>query len=302
MGQCQTCTPQPTRRQRSVVEFALALRHIWRHRIWLVPVVIVAIVAALAATYKTSLFPPSIESKSFEYGAASTKVLLDSPGSSLAEISSPISGVTERTILYASLLDTLPVRREIGRLAQVPWQQISVSGQTESQGASEKAGASQRASQLLAADQTASLYFAAEPEQPVISLYAQAPTAEQASRLVDAAPIALERYANTLENRRNVPPSKRIEFHQLGPAQAGMLASGADKVFGLLVALFVLFVGCLLVVLVPRFILEFRKADAYEHRSQSALAVPPLHTAQDGELENGSSPTLEAPQGQIDRG
>ena len=284
------------------MEFALALHHVWRHKIWLLPVAIVAIVAALAVTFKTSLFPPSLESKSFEYGAASTKVLLDSPGSSLSEISSPISGVTERTILYASLLDTLPVRKEIGKLAHIPWQKISVSGQTESQGASEKAGASQRASQLLAANQTASLYFAAEPEQPVISLYAQAPNADEARRLVGAAPIALQRYAGTLEDRRNVPPSERIEFHQLGPPQAGMLASGANKVLGLLVALFVFAFGCLLIVLVPRFIIEFRKAGANEHQSRSALAIRPVHTTKNGELENGSSPTLEAPQGQIDRG
>ncbi len=278
------------------MEIALALRHIWRHRIWLVPVTIVAAIGGLVASYHVSFAPPSIKSEGFEYGAASTQVLVDSSNSSLAELETPIGQIGERAALYAELLNTQPVRREIGRLAHVPWEEISVSGQDATPS---EPNAEQRSSQILSAKEAVTLFFTVNKEQPIIGLSSQAPTADKARRIVSAAVPSLRKYVNLIESKRNVPGSRRVEFQQLGAPQAGTLASGSGKIIGLLVALFIFCVGCLLIVLVPRFLSDLRKAGAIEYRSSVLVGAPARRPLRPRRLKTVQAPPWIPPRGTV---
>ena len=185
------------------MEIALALRQIWRHKIWLIPAAVAGVVAALVVSYKVSVAPPSLGSESFRYGAASTKVLFDSSNSSLAQLDTPVSAISERAGLYASLLETAPVLRSIGRSVGVPWQAIGVSGQTE---APTEPAAAQRSSQLVSEGRQLTLFYSVTPGQPIVDIYSQAATADQARRLATGAVGALRNYVSTLEMRRQIPP------------------------------------------------------------------------------------------------
>ncbi len=274
------------------MELALTLRHIWRHKIWFIPIAVVAAIAGLTVSYNVSVVPPSLGSQSFQYGAANTKVLLDSSDSSLAQLETPVSAISERAGLYASLLETAPVLRTIGKTVGVPWQAISVSGQTE---VPTEPGSAQRSSQLVSEGRELTLFYNVTPGQPIIDVYGQAATASEAKRLTTSAVGALRDYTAALERRRRVPASQRVALQQLGPAQAGTLASGSGVGVGILVAMLVFCAGCLLIVFIPKLLLDLRKAAAVEHRPQADLAdmrLPPASQA--AELSNGSDPALGA--------
>jgi hypothetical protein len=255
------------------MEFALALRQLWRRRIWLVPAAIVSILAALAVVYNTSLFPPALKSKSFEYGAASAQVLVQPvQPAALAEVTASSTVPSGQVALYAALLQSQPLRRAIGRDARIPWPSLAVEGQ-----ASTEPGASQRSSQLVTAGRTLSLFYSVEPGTPIISLYAQAPEAGTAERVVGAAARSLQTYVEDLQKRSNTPHSQQMRILSLGKAESGTLASGAGKSIGVLVALLVFLACCLLIVFIPRFVVALRRAGAAEDGwgSVPVSMVPP---------------------------
>ena len=281
------------------MELALALRSLWRSRIWLLPVAVVAIVASIAVTCTASILPPELKLRgSFEYGAATARVLLDSSESSLAQLDTPISAISERAGLYASLLETEPVRRRMGELARTPWQGINVSGQTEAPG---EPGAAERSSQLVSEGRETTVFYSVAPGQPTIDLYTQAPTAMQARRLASSAVKSLQEYVSGLERRRRIPPGRRVEFEQLGAAQAGVLAAGSGVLVGLLVGLFVFGLGCLAIVLVPRLVLDLRKATVAEQQALRVAGVA-AQPAEHAKLGNGTGPALDPAQGDAERG
>lgn len=259
------------------MEFALALRQLWRHRIWLVPVTILSILAGLAVTYHASLFPPSLGSKSFEYGAATAQILVQpSEPAALAEVTASSSVPPGQVALYAALLQSQPLREAIGSKAGIPGSALAVEGQ-----ATNEPGASQRSSQIVEEGRNLTLFYSIEPGTPIISLYAQAPDAATAERIVTSAAGSLQRYVKELQKRSNTPPSQEMTLLALGKPQAGTLASGAGKSIGVLVALLVFVVGCLLIIFVPRFLIALRRAGAIEAAQPGPVPIPmvPPHEA-----------------------
>ena len=111
---------------------------------------------------------------------------------------------------------------------------------------------------------TLSLFFRLESGVPIISLYAQAPIPEVASRIVTGATKSLSRYVNGLQKKTNTPEAQQVKFVTLGQPEAGTLAAGTDKVLGIVVAILVFGAGCLLIVFVPRLALALQRAKATE--------------------------------------
>lgn len=274
------------------MEFALAMRHLWRHRIWLVPVAIVSVLAALAVVYHASLFPPALKSKSFEYGAATAQILVQpAEPAELAELTASSGVPPGQVALYGALLQSQPLRKEIGRGAKIPWASLAVEGQ-----ATNEPGATQRSTQLVTAGRALSLFYSIEPGTPIISLYAQAPEAATAQRIVTTAASSLQKYVKELQKRSNTPRSQEMRIISLGKAQAGTLASGAGKSIGILVALLVFVAGCLLIIFIPRFAMAMRRAGAVEDgwAGVPVQMVPPHEAIESN--GNGAAQELASPQ------
>jgi len=245
------------------VELALTIRQIWERRLWLVPVAAVAVIAALAVLYRVSLVPPGLQSKSLEYGVATSQILLQASQPATAapepEATSNVVSPAQASV-YAALLQAQPVRSRIGRIAKLPAGAIAIESHLGPEG---EVGAVQRSSQLLAKGQTASLAFSLEPEVPIVTLYAQAPTAGIAERIVVGANKALGEYVNKLQ-ARNPATEQQVKLVPLGEPEAGELASGASVALAILVAAAVLVTGCLLIVFIPRMATAFRRAGALD--------------------------------------
>lgn len=267
------------------MELALALRQIWRHKLWLALAAVAGAITALVVSYHVTLAPPSIESESVVYGAASTKVLLDAPTPTAEQVELPITRLGEQAAVYAQLLETSPVRDGISRIAHIPNRDLSVKGESGEPNEPESA---QRSSQLISAGSPISILFSANGAQPFIQLYSKAPTAIQARTVIDAAVRSLRDYVATLEKRQHVLPGQRVTLQQLGPPETGTLASGAGKALGAIAGFLVFGVGCLLILLIPRLAHDVRRAGVVE-RQTLTFAQPPAQEQPETAMLNGDA-------------
>ena len=170
------------------MEIGYIASELWRLRRWVAIGVLAGLLASMSVLYKL----PSLDSKSFELGAASTEIIVEpanSPLGLLGNTQSAASLVTQAG-LYASLLKVPPVKQIIGEKAGIPGAYIATSGQPTGQGGSRSGreiAAEQRGSELVAEANAYRILTSTRSDLPLITIYTQAPTAEEAIRLANAA-------------------------------------------------------------------------------------------------------------------
>jgi hypothetical protein len=225
------------------VELANVVRDLWRYKVLVVIVIAVASLGA-AVTH---------DGKSLEYGAAQTQMLIDAPKTPVVNLNRDFDPLVSRAAVYAQLMTSTPIKNAIGREAGVPGATIVATAPVavDQPKALKEPGAEQRANQILGETVPLRLYFASQPDQPVITISSQAPTGEGAVRLANAAVVGFQRYIETIQEKQNVRTNQRVIVEQLGPATGGLVNQGASKMaavltfFGLLIAgiLAVLFIA-----------------------------------------------------------
>jgi len=232
------------------VEIANILAVLWRRRVWVVVGVIVANLVAYSSAFKLT-FPPSFEPRTFVYGAASTTLFLDAGLSPLLNIETDIDPLATRAEIFTRLVESEPVIRRIEAAGGFEPGSVVVAGRIASAAtftrSSRESAAEQRAAEVAGEDGVKRLLFANEDGLPVLSLYATAPTAEEAIRLADAGARGLIGYVKALPNRGSGPAATRINFRQLGAARGGLVNQGASVPFAILVFIGVLGIWCLFV-------------------------------------------------------
>jgi hypothetical protein len=248
------------------MDLGLALHTIWRRKLWLIPVGIASLLAALLVMYKVSFFPPALENKSLEFGAASTEVLVDSERSTLATADVPIDSLSDRATVYASLLRAGPVRRRIGEAVGAPWQAIAVEGTALSgpAGNASEPTAAERAGEIVADRDPLTVFFRVAEGQPIIQISTQARRAHQAVALADGTASAIAGYIDKLQEEQGIVGPDRIQLTQIGPATGGTVGASTNAGLGLAAALAVIAVGLLLILAVPRVVDEVRRIEALE--------------------------------------
>lgn len=248
------------------MEIAHILRTLWRRKLWVLLGVPLAAVAAYAATFGLT-FPPNLEGRSVEYGAASTQVLLDAGRSSLLDVEADIEGLSKRAELYSRLVESAPVQETIARHAGPNGDDVEVASRTAATGvmrAAREPAAEERANQIEGEAYRRRVLFASEPGLPVISIASQAPTAEEAIRIADAGARGLIEYVRTLETKNRVPIATRVELVQLGPARGGMVNQGASNVLAFMVFFGTFGVWCLLVLFGSSLVAALREPEMAE--------------------------------------
>jgi zinc-ribbon domain len=247
------------------MEIAHILRTLWRRKLWVALGLCVAVAAAWATTYKVT-FPPTFESRSIEFGSATTQVLLDTGQySPLYDLEAPIEPLAERAHVYARLVESEPVQEVIASEAGYRPFEILISGRTASQDltrSSKESAAEQRSRELAGEAELKRLLFAAEDGLPVLSIYAQAPTPREAMRIADAGARGIVNYVNSLESRKDTSPANRVELRQLGAARGGWVNQGASKPLAGMAFLGVFLGWCVVVILGSNLAVALRRPDA----------------------------------------
>src|SRR6185312_11253939 len=122
-----------------------------------------------------------------------------------------------------------------------------------------------RANQITGEGLHYRLTFRAEPEQPTVTVFGQAPTAEQAIKITNAAAKGAAAWVRDTQDRQLVPDSRRTQLTQLGAATGGTVNAGASRIVAALAFVVILGVGCLLVLLVGNTIPAVRRANGQPH-------------------------------------
>ena len=197
-----------------------------RRRAWILPGILIALVAAINSGHRIHLAPPSLERDSAEFAAASTQVLVDFPTtSSLLEVDRPLDILVGRATVYARLAASPAIVELVAREARVDPTQIDAKGPFNPNGPRDlrEPVAERRATQLRAEREPYRLRFDAEEDSgaPIVSIYSQAPTVKQANRLADAGAAGLRNYVTGLQREQDIPGKRGARIRQLGHGLRG---------------------------------------------------------------------------------
>jgi capsular polysaccharide biosynthesis protein len=232
------------------MELARTLKALWRRK-WLVA--IGALLAAIAATLSVStvsLFPPSLTSRTNAFATGSTQMLVDTPSSAFANLAEEVEPLNTRASVFSRFLTSPIAIGMIARQAQLPADAIEGQGPYEQNVPlfEQEPTAEKRSSQIVGERALYRLRFENNPNLPIITVYAQAPTTDGATRLANAVPAAMSAYIRRIQNAQHTPAKRRVEIRQLGSATGGVVNAGANVQIALLVFFVVLIGWCLLLI------------------------------------------------------
>jgi hypothetical protein len=184
------------------------------------------------------------------FATASTQILVDTPYSAFADLSSNLDPLEARAGVFARFLATPAATALIAQEAKLPVRAIEAQGPYELNVPvfQQEPTAEQRSSQIIGEGALYRLRFDNNPELPIISVFAQAPTRDEAVTLAAAAPRALRSYIDRLQRRDNTPRAQRVEIRRLGEAKGGIVNQGANLQIAILVFVTVLVGWCMLLI------------------------------------------------------
>lgn len=250
-------------------------RELARTRRGLLFAVGVAALATLIVNFSVSLAPPRVESRTPQLASASTQVLVDSPRSTLVDLredSYGMDALSRRAVVMGTLLASASVRDHIARRAGIDPALLRTSSPAtpEQPRAVAVPGAQPRVSDLLRSAEGYSLSFRVTPSVPILDVYTEAPTVEEAERLADAAMTGLGDYLDEVAARDGTDPGARVELRQLGKASGGIVNRGASVRWALLTFAIAFAVASVIAVFVERAHRGWRSAGAVARRAGGA--------------------------------
>jgi hypothetical protein len=216
------------------------LRDLWRHRILVAGMGVVALLAGFAVLYKL----PSLEPRGYQVGVATARILVDTPSSQVVEIAPKGSeSLGVRANLLASLMVDGVVKAAIAERAGLrPDDLVGISTSV-----SEPAVSAPRSPQAHVLT-TRVVTDNDGAQLPIIEIEAQGADVATAAKLADAALEGLRDYLDSKAATQRIPDAERLQVSGLGAPQAGMAARGPKAVFAFFAAIFVFGAGAACIV------------------------------------------------------
>ena len=232
------------------MELARTLKTLWRRRRLVALGALLAVVAALLSVYRVELMPPALESRTNVFATASTQILVDTPNSAFADIGSDLDPLETRASVFARFLATPAAIALIAKEAKLPASAIEAQGPYDLNVPSFHQGptAEQRSSQIVGERALYRLRFENNPDLPIVSVFAQAPSEGEAVALAAAPSVALAQYIERLQTAQQTPESRQVEVRRLGQATGGVVNKGANLQIATLVFVAVLAGWCMLLI------------------------------------------------------
>jgi hypothetical protein len=230
------------------------LRTLWRFRLLSFLVVLLAVIAGVLVSYRVSL-PPKLESRKYEVGVATTRILVDTPASQVVDVApkgSDTLGV--RANLLANLMVDGEVKTIIAQRAGLSPNQLSGVGDSVSGPPSATAKADPRGYVLS----TRVVSTSDGSWLPIIEVETQAPAAAGAATLANAAVNGLREYLDSKAATERVPDASRLRVSGLGVAQARTATRGPRLAYTIAAALFLTLLGWGAIVLLSTLVRNFR--------------------------------------------
>jgi hypothetical protein len=252
------------------VTFALAVKRLLSHKILLFVGVLVALLAAVASVSNVSLFPPKMGDSTLEYYSGRTQILVDSNASSIGDLRRDLTPMVARANVYSRFMTTPTALRAIGQEAGVPANEIYAEGPYQLGQARfiQEPTAERRGSQLVGRKARYRLRFDSDPELPIVTVYAEAPSAGKATALADGAAAGLADYVKRVQDEEAVPEKQRVTIRQLGSTTGAPVSAGASSKVALFVFLVVFALWCVAILVWERIAAGWRQADVLQQEFQ----------------------------------
>jgi hypothetical protein len=224
------------------LEIIAIIHTLWRRRlrVGLALVLSLAVGGAIAAM-----------SHQTQIGIAVAHVLVDTPQSSLADLSA--NGGTATSIqagLLANLTASPPLEEIIARKSGAPLRQMVVVPPPSTSGVADVL--TQSASKLGPPKRSYLLSVTVDSVLPIIAIQAQAPDPTAAARLANGAVAALQQYVGTLAVTERIKPKQVTVLRPLGSAIAGSASVGTRKLYAAVAAVLLFVLSCAAIVAGPR--------------------------------------------------
>ena len=207
----------------------------------------IALILTLLTGYRPSFFPPGMEKRSIGFGAATAQILVDSPSSALADLSRDTAPLATRALVFTQFMSSFSFKESIAQAAGLHGKRITTEGPFTQIGIRPNVVQTPELPGDQGVESRYRLVFDAQDQLPVISVYAQAPTAKEARALANGAVIALQRYVARLQANDRLPTSDRVIIRSLGSAEGGTVNSGASAKLMVLTFVAVMLLGCALI-------------------------------------------------------
>jgi hypothetical protein len=234
----------------------LYLRELWRHKLGLVVVGLIAALATVQIVWGLG-FPPRMGKDSLQMASASAEVVVDTPRSSAVDPqidSYTLKSLSNRALILGNVMASLPVREYIAAQAGVPLEKVRVEPPLTPEQPRPLADSAHgpHISDLFKRPDEYRLSVQATPMAPVLNLYAVAPTPAEARALTTSAVEGLRTYLASLDHSQKVPVDSQVRLERLGVAQSGAIAADASFQLGLLTFLVVFALGCVALLALER--------------------------------------------------
>lgn len=255
------------------METARILRELWRYRVLVAVFALLAVLGGFTVAYRIVAYGPSepakLESRKYEIGVATARILVDTPNSQIVEVSPKgAETLNVRASLLASLMVEGGVKAAIARRARLRPGQFLAIAESASEPASPEAH--RAASNPQATVLTTRVPVTAGDQLPIIQIEAQAPDASRAARLADAAVSGLRDYLDSQAALEKVPDARRLRVTGLGAAQADTAVRGPRLILTVVAAIFLFAAGCALILAIAALVRGWQQAAA----SDAALVAP----------------------------
>lgn len=247
------------------MELARTLKTLWIRRRLVALGAVLAALAALLSVYSVGIAPPSLTSRTNVFATASTQLLVDAPDSAFADLENDLTPLETRASVFARFLASPAALELVARDAGVPLDSIEAQGPYDINlpVIQQEPTAGQRSSQIIGEGALYRLRFENNPVLPIVSVFAQAPTKDEAIALADAAPRALRAYIAAIQTHQDTPEDRRVVIRKLGDATGGVVNEGANLQIGLLVFIVVFGAWCMLLIPAQTLARGWREADVY---------------------------------------
>jgi hypothetical protein len=204
------------------------IRRFLVNRRWLLAVLLVSTTFAAVCTKLNA-------SGNLVVAGATSQVMIDYPDASVVDRSAvgttqdDLMLLQQHAALDASLMTTTPVLDAIGKRMGVPGSQISGVADVTAPAPIQflMAGSEEHASQLAASQAPFRLELQPSPSQPILTVYAEAPSVAAALHLATSATLGLGDYLRSVAQGQGFPVWELPQFRVLGSPRGGVTNSSA---------------------------------------------------------------------------
>jgi hypothetical protein len=232
-------------------------------------------------------FPP--ESRQYRVWFASADILVDTSDSEVFDAKRPnFLTLASRASLLGNLVETDPLRNAIAKSAGVPPDRLLVkppSGPTSTptgtvDPSASADGSSTPGSSSIPDAEATLLTLTTDSTLPILTVTAQAPSADVAEGLAAATGQELERHLDSVAAREQIPEARKLVVHPLAAPIAVSETRGPHWLLGVVTALLVALAGLAAIGAAPMLAQRWRQAeeqaslDEPEEPSVSLLVTP----------------------------